>query len=338
MSTLWNDLRFALRTLRRSPSFTIAAMLALGLGTGSAAGVFSLLRGVVLRPLPYAQPDRLVMLWETNHVKALEHEPISPVNFGDYRALTDVFSDAAAWWRPQINLTDDAGEPIRVNAIETTENLFSVLGVRPMIGSDFTIHPKLYGAESQTIISHRLWQSRFAGDRSIIGKVVHLNGSNYTVVGVMPPGFNYPGETDLWQQLNWDLSHHTRFAHFMESVARLKPGVSVESAQRELNRTHGPTWQPRTRRRTATGTCAPSPSIERWPDCFVRRSSRCSARRGCCSSSRASTSPICCWRVPSRAVVRSRFAPRSARVVRDCSDSSSPKASFWRRSAHCSAS
>ena len=132
MSTFWNDLRFALRTLRRSPSFTIAAMLALGLGTGSAAGVFSLLRGVVLRPLPYAQPDRLVMLWETNHVKALEHEPISPVNFGDYRALTGVFADAAAWWRPQINLTDDAGEPIRVNAIETTENLFSVLGVRPL--------------------------------------------------------------------------------------------------------------------------------------------------------------------------------------------------------------
>ena len=147
-----------------------------------------------------------------------------------------MFADAAAWWRPQINLTDDAGEPIRVNAIETTENLFSVLGVRPLVGTDFTIHPKLYGREAQTIISHRLWQSRFAGDRHVIGKVVHLNGANYTVVGVMPPGFNYPGETDLWQQLNWDLSQHTRFAHFMESVARLKPGVSIDVAQRELNR------------------------------------------------------------------------------------------------------
>jgi putative ABC transport system permease protein len=235
MSTLLNDLRFALRTLRRSPSFTIAAMLALGLGTGSAAGVFSLLRGVVLRPLPYAQPDRLVMLWETNHAKALEHEPISPVNFGDYRALTGVFADAAAWWRPEINLTDDSGEPIRVNAIETTENLFTVLGVHPLIGTNFTIHPKLYGSDAQTIISHRFWQSRFGGDRSVIGKVVHLNGANYTVVGVMPPGFNYPGETDLWQQLRWDLSQHSRFAHFMESVARLKPGVSVERAQTELN-------------------------------------------------------------------------------------------------------
>jgi putative ABC transport system permease protein len=234
MSTFLNDLRFGARTLRRSPSFTIAAIVALGLGTGSAAGVFSLLRGVVLRPLPYAQPDRLVMLWETNHAKSLEHELISPVNFGDYRGLTNVFEDAAAWWRPQINLTDDSGEPVRVNAIETTENLFSVLGVRPFIGNNFVIHPKLYGPEHQAIISHRLWESRFSGDRAVIGKVVHLNGFNYTVVGVMPAGFSYPGDTDLWEQLQWDLSQHSRFAHFMESVARVKPGVSVDRVQREL--------------------------------------------------------------------------------------------------------
>lgn len=234
MTTFANDLRFALRTLRRAPSFSIAAVLALGLGTGSAAGVYSLLRGVVLRPLPYANPTELVMLWETNHAKGLEHEPISPVNFGDYRALTSVFTDAAAWWRPQINLTDDAGEPVRVNAIETTENLFSVLGVRPYLGNNFVIHPKLYGPEHQAIISHRLWQSRFAGSRDVIGKVVHLNGFNYTVVGVMPPGFSYPGDTDLWQQLQWDLSQHSRFAHFMESVARVKPGISIDRVDREL--------------------------------------------------------------------------------------------------------
>ena len=234
MTTFANDLRFALRTLRRAPSFSIAAILALGLGTGSAAGIYSLLRGVVLRPLPYANPTQLVMLWETNRTKGLEHELISPVNFGDYRALTNVFADAAAWWRPQINLSDDAGEPVRVNAIETTENLFSVLGVRPYIGNNFVIHPKLYGPEHQAIISHRLWQSRFAGARDVIGKVVHLNGFNYTVIGVMPPGFSYPGDTDLWQQMQWDLSQHSRFAHFMESVARVKPGVSIDRVDREL--------------------------------------------------------------------------------------------------------
>jgi putative ABC transport system permease protein len=235
MTTLLNDLRFALRTLRRSPSFTIAAILALGLGTGSAAGVFSLLQGVVLRPLPYPQPDRLVMLWDVNATKNLAHEPISPVTFLDYRGLTNVFEDAAAWWRPQINLTGDDQEPIRVNAIEASENLFAVLGVRPMIGADFPIHPKLYGAENQAMIGHRLWQSRFNSDRQIVGKVVHLNGFNYTIAGVMPPGFSYPGDTDLWEQFRWDMAQHTRHAHFMESVARLKPGVTIEQAQRELN-------------------------------------------------------------------------------------------------------
>jgi predicted permease len=229
-----NDLKFAVRTLRRSPSFTIAAIVALGLGTGSTAGVFSLLRGVVLRPLPYAQPDRLVTLWEVNHAKSLEHEPISPVNFVDYRGLTNVFTDVAAWWRPQINLTDDSGEPVRVNTIETTENLFSVLGVKPYLGQNFVIHEKLYGRDQQAIISHRLWQSRFHSDRDIIGKPVHLNAYNYTIVGVMPEGFNFPGQTDLWQQTRWDPGQHTRFAHFMESVGRLKPGVSVEQADREL--------------------------------------------------------------------------------------------------------
>ncbi len=234
MMTFLSDLRFGFRTLRRAPSFTIAAIVALGLGTGSAAGVYSLLRGVVLRPLPYAHPEQLVMLWETNKAKSLDHEPISPVNFVDYRGLTNVFADAAAWWRPQINLTDDAGEPVRVNAIETTENLFSVLGVRPYLGQDFPIHPKLFGPENQAIISHRLWQSRFNGDRNVIGKVVHLNGYNNTVVGVMPAGFSFPGQTDLWQQLRWDVGQHTRYAHFMESVARVKPGVSPERVQREL--------------------------------------------------------------------------------------------------------
>ena len=235
MTTLLNDLRFALRTLRRSPSFTLAAILALGLGTGSAAGVFSLLQGVVLRPLPYAHPDRLVILWDVNATKNLSHEPLSPVTFLDYRGLTNVFEDAAAWWRPQINLTGDDREPIRVNAIEASENLFAVLGVRPMIGSDFSIHPKLYGPENQAMISHRLWQSRFNSDRQIVGKVVHLNGFNYTIAGVMPPGFSYPGDTDLWEQFRWDMAQHVRNAHFMESVGRLKPGVTIERAQRELD-------------------------------------------------------------------------------------------------------
>ena len=198
------------------------------------------------------------------------------------------------------------------------------------------IHPKLYGREAQTIISHRLWQSRFAGDRDVIGKVVHLNGYNYTVVGVMPPGFNYPGDTDLWQQLRWDLSQHTRFAHFMESVARLKPGVSRRARAARAGVAHRRDSAPRTRRRTAIGACASSRSIAKWPVSFVRRCSRCSARRDCCCSSRASTSPTSCWRARWRVGARSRCVRRSARVGRGCCGSFSPRASCSRRSARCS--
>jgi len=234
MDTLLSDVRFAVRSLIRSPSFAITAVLALGLGIGSTAGVFSLLEGVLLRPLPFRDPSRLVTIWDTNREKGLKHEAISPVTFHDYRALTSVFADAAAWWRPQLNLADETGDPIRVSAVETTENLFNVLGVQPAIGRGFAVHSDLFGPENEAIISHRLWQTRFGGDAGIIGRAIRLNGFTYTVVGVMPVGFGFPGETDLWQQLQWNLHNHSRGAHFMESVARLKPGVTSERANREL--------------------------------------------------------------------------------------------------------
>jgi predicted permease len=234
MDTLLSDIRFATRSLIRSPSFTITAVLALGLGIGATAGVFSLLEGVVLRPLPFKESSRLVTIWDTNREKSLAHEAISPVTFHDYRSLGAVFEDAAAWWRPQLNLADDTGDPVRVAAVETTENLFNVLGVQPAIGRGFAVHAELFGPEHEAVISHRLWQTRFGGDRSIIGRAIRLNGFPYTVVGIMPAGFGFPGETDLWQQLQWDLKNHSRGAHFMESVARLKPGVTADHANREL--------------------------------------------------------------------------------------------------------
>ena len=235
MDTVIKDVRFAVRSLVRSPSFTITAVLALGLGIGSTAGVFSLLDGVVLRPLPFfREPARLVSIWDTNREKGLNHEGLSPVTFNDYRALTSVFEDAAAWWRPQLNLADETGDPVRVSAVETSENLFTLLGVQPTVGRGFTLHPDLFGPEQEAIISHRLWQTRFGGDRSVIGRRIRLNGFTYTVVGIMPPGFGFPGETDLWQQLQWNLHNHSRGAHFMEAVARLQPGVTVDRANREL--------------------------------------------------------------------------------------------------------
>ena len=131
MDTLFQDLRFGLRQLRRTPGFTLAAVLALALGIGATTAVFTLLDRVVLRPLPYPDADRLLMTWETNDAKNLAHERLSPVNFMDYRGLAQVFDDGAAWWYPQLNLTEPGRDPMRVNAVEASANFFSVIMIAP---------------------------------------------------------------------------------------------------------------------------------------------------------------------------------------------------------------
>ncbi len=239
MATRWldaggRDVRQAVRALWRAPGFALAAVVTLGLGTGAATAVFSLVWAVVLSPLPYTEPERLVMLWETDREQNLTHDRVSPVNFMDYRSLDRVFEDAAAWWIPELNLADEAGDPIRVNAVEASENLFDVLGVQPVVGRGFPRDSTLHGPDLEAVISHRLWRTRFGSDASVLGRAVQLNGFAYTLVGVLPPGFHYPGDTDVWQRLRWDLTQHDRAAHFMESVARLRPGVTVEAANREL--------------------------------------------------------------------------------------------------------
>jgi predicted permease len=233
MDTILQDVRFGWRLLCRSPAFTIAAVLGLALGIGATSAVFSLLDRIVLRPLPYPDPERLVMLWETNDAKGLPHERLSPVNFMDYRGLSQVFEDAAAWWYPQLTVTETGHEPLRVSAIETSANFFAVLGVQPILGAGFPAAP-LYSRDNVVVISHRLWRERFAGDPAIVGRSIALNGPMFTVVGVMPPGFTYPNGTDLWQRLTWDLTQHSRGAHFMESIVRLKPGATIDGANAEL--------------------------------------------------------------------------------------------------------
>ncbi len=235
MGSFLQDLRHGLRNLLTRPGFAIAAVLALGLGLGASTAIFSVVDAVVLRPLPYAQPNELVMLWETSAPKGLDHERLSPVNFGDYRAAKQVFEDAAAWWHPEINLLDEIGEPIRVTTVETSRNLFQVLGVEPEVGRSFTTRgADLYSEEPEVVISHALWIRRYGAHPGLVGRTVQLNGRPHEVVGVMPPGFHFPGDTDVWQGLAWNLANHSRFAHFMESVARLAPGVTRERAAAEL--------------------------------------------------------------------------------------------------------
>jgi predicted permease len=226
---LASSIRLAVRQLRLRPGFAAITILVLALGIGASTTVFTVVDSVLLRPLPFTDPDRLVTLWDSHPRRGTTKELLSPVTFMDYRSLPE-FEGAAAWHRPSMNLVDPGLDPLRVNTIEASGNLFDVLGVRPQLGEGFPVGGPFFIGEPMIVISDRLWRTRYNADRSIVGRQLRLNGEANTVAGVMPPRFNYPDDIDVWQRLQWDLTQHSRFAHFMESVVRLKKGTTLEQA------------------------------------------------------------------------------------------------------------
>ena len=228
---MFHALRLASHQLWRQPRFTLLTVMVMGLAIAAATTVFTVVDSVVLQPLPYGEPDHLVAMWAYNSEKGLKEEPLSPVNFMDHRDL-DVYDDAAAWWRPAVNLVDPGMEPARVRTIETSANLFEVVRVKPQLGAGFPEDGPFFSSDHLVaVISDRLWRTRYGADRDILGKPLSLNGTPYEIVGVMPPGFHYPDDVDVWQRLRWDLTQHSRHAHFMEGVARLAPDAPLIAAQ-----------------------------------------------------------------------------------------------------------
>jgi putative ABC transport system permease protein len=244
MDAFWRDLRFALRGLGRSPAFTAIAVLTLALGIGANTAIFSVVNAVLLRPLAYGEPDRLVSLTSSYTARGGPNVPVSAPELNDYRREVDALQDAAGAWPIDINLTG-YGEPERIAAAVVSPNFFQVLGVAPMLGRDFTTEDTGGRIGYVALISYELWQRRFGGDPAAIGKTVRLDDDPMTVIGVMPKGFRHPIEStasplELWAPI--DLTNpdpefvNDRQARVLSAVARMKPSRTTGEVQRSLDR------------------------------------------------------------------------------------------------------
>jgi putative ABC transport system permease protein len=248
METIVQDLRHALRLLRKSPGFTAVAVITLALGIGANTAMFSMVYGVLLRPLPFKDPGRLYTLWERNLKMGYEQNPPAAGNFRDWRDRNRVFEQVAVFDASRTFNLAGSNNPQRVDGAAVSPSLFEVLDVKPVIGRTFSSQEDQLGQDSVVLLSYGLWQRRFDADRSIVGKPITLDGRNSTVVGVMPPGFQFPGDTgtvlniftapaaQLWVPLAltpeaWS----ARSAHYLEVIGRLKSGVTPGQAQAEMN-------------------------------------------------------------------------------------------------------
>ena len=248
MSTLAHDLRLAFRALRRTPGFAIAAVGALALGIGATSTIFTVVNGVLLRPLQYEAPDRLANIWNDLGEGAQSLPAVSPLDFRDYQRRSRAFEDFAAAAEGNVanlrgNLTGD-GEPERADVVTVTANFFPLLGVRPMLGRQFLPEEEALNGPHVVMLSHRLWQRRFAGDPSLVGRTVQIDGVAHEVVGILPRSFTLqlPTEAfqvsdgDLWVPIQFDYGQPLpRNLTFFTVFGRLAPGVTFEQAQAEMD-------------------------------------------------------------------------------------------------------
>jgi putative ABC transport system permease protein len=230
-----SDVRYTLRVLLKSPLFTTVAVAALALGIGANTAIFSIVNTVLLRPLPFPQPHRLVMVWESSpgEQRANRTNVVNPTNYLAWRDRNHVFEQIAALVDYPINLSG-YGDPEQIPAMAVTKEFFRVLGINPEYGRAFTAEEDAPNAPDALILSHSLWQRKFGGDPSVVGRTIHRNTRLSTIVGIMPPGFGFPNsKAEAWIPLG--LSKAVSRGRYLQTVARLRPGVTPESAQAEMD-------------------------------------------------------------------------------------------------------
>src|SRR5690349_12232249 len=203
MSGFWNDLKHGCRLLLKTPGFALSAIIVLALGIGANTAIFGIVNGVLLRPLPYANPDRLVQLWHTppqQQFPGVRRFALSAANYLDWEAQNTVFSASAVYRFTQFRLTGN-GEPRMLRAARVEPTFFSVLGTHALVGRAIDPSDDMPDRQHVVVLSYGLWNSQFAGDHQILGRTIHLDDNAYTVIGVMPPSFAKPESASLWVPL-----------------------------------------------------------------------------------------------------------------------------------------
>ncbi len=235
MQTLWQDVRYSFRTLVKKPTFTVIALVTLIVGIGTTTAIFSIVNGVLLRPLPYADEARVVTLWQNNIKSGVEREETSPATFADWRARTQAFEDLAMAEPFGFTLID-YGEPETIRGWVVSEGFFDILAITPLHGRTFAAEEYLDGNDQVVVLGYGLWQRRFGGDPTIIGHQYVLNGQPHTIIGVMPKDFQYPPDREIWvPRPPRERDSQIRAASYIRVVARLKSGYTLAQAQAEMN-------------------------------------------------------------------------------------------------------
>ncbi len=243
--TLWNaagahwdilrqDLRYSVRMLARTPGFTATAIAIVALGIGANTAAFSVTDFVLIRPLPFPEPERLVKIWES--VPGYTQMELSPGNYRDWKRRSRSFNGFGFYTDSAVNWIGQ-GDPLRLESVDVTADLLPVLGVKPLMGRGFAEEDNNAGAAQTVLLSYRLWQARFGGDPAVLGRKMILDGEPATVIGVMPREFRFPSsDADIWQAMKLpEELFQDRANNFVTGVARLKPGVTVAMAQAELS-------------------------------------------------------------------------------------------------------
>lgn len=235
METFFHDLRYGFRTLFKHPGFSLIAVLSLALGIGANTAIFTVVNAVLLKPLPYSDPDRLVMVWEDQSVIGFPRADVAPANYVDWKNQNQAFEDIAALNWKNFNLTGD-GKPERILAHGTSSNFLPLIGVQPIIGRNFSAEEDKPGSEKVAILSYGLWKGRYGGEPGVLGRDILLNGEKYSVVGVLPPGFQFlQGDVGVWVPIALtSFQLVDRDNHYLTLVARRRAGVSLEQSQADI--------------------------------------------------------------------------------------------------------